>query len=72
MNDELKKFLEKHGIDPAVLLTAIVDFMKNAKCFNSELNDIDSMLTYLRKESIEEFAKLLVPSSLKSEDVEID
>ena len=42
MNDELKEYLEKHGIDPAVLLGAIGDFVKNGLGLSSD--DIDGML----------------------------
>lgn len=59
MNKELMSYLANAGIDAAKLSIALNDFLINSDVLTNAVDDIDSLLIYLQKETIQDFIKLL-------------
>jgi hypothetical protein len=62
---ELALYLDEAGIEIDALLNVLVSFMTTSSTFTDKHSDIDSMLFYLQKESIQDFVKLLTPDAPK-------
>lgn len=60
MKEQLALFLNDAGIEPGALFIALENFLTHGDIFSQECSDTDSMLTYLKKESIQDFMKLLL------------
>jgi hypothetical protein len=65
LKKELALYLDEAGIDIHALRNVLVSFMTTSSTFTDQHSDIDAMLFYLQKESIQDFVKLLLPDAPK-------